>query len=475
METSFASQQTPQKVPTSDLRRRTRLDYRTVWRWHFYAGLLCIPFILWLATTGSIYLFRPQIERWLDRPYDNLSLQGRASASDQVQAALAAVPGSSLHHYQLPRTSRSATQIIVGRGTDEFRVYVHPESLQILRVINEDHRLMMIVFHLHGELLLGDWGSMIIELAGSWAVIMILTGLYLWWPRQSAGFAGVLYPRLFRGKRIFWRDIHAVTGIWISFFALFLLFTGLPWASSWGRYLGVVRKLTRTEASQKEWTTGRSSELAQRSALNAPRPEHAHGPHGGHVGHSGSAAAPVSQLSALDEMIATVVPLNLAYPVRISPPTAPDRFWTACSDSQNRTLHDKVFLDPVTGAMTGRENFSQQIWIDRWIETGVAAHEGQLFGVLNQLLGLMTTLGLITLSISAIVLWWRRRPKATLGVPAPLHRLRFTFGLIVTIIGLGVYLPSFGLSLISIALLERLVLRRWTAAQTLLGLQPVSE
>ncbi|HLH33890.1 MAG TPA: hypothetical protein VKX41_04400 [Alloacidobacterium sp.] len=30
------------------------LNYRTIWRWHFYAGLFCIPFVLWLATTGSI-------------------------------------------------------------------------------------------------------------------------------------------------------------------------------------------------------------------------------------------------------------------------------------------------------------------------------------------------------------------------------------------------------------------------------------
>jgi uncharacterized iron-regulated membrane protein len=29
-------------------------DRRAFWRWHFYAGILCIPFILWLAATGSI-------------------------------------------------------------------------------------------------------------------------------------------------------------------------------------------------------------------------------------------------------------------------------------------------------------------------------------------------------------------------------------------------------------------------------------
>jgi uncharacterized iron-regulated membrane protein len=78
------------------------LSYRTIWRWHFYAGLFSIPLILWLSVTGSIYLFRPQIESLLDRPYEHLALDGpRAGAADQVRAALASVPGSNLHAYQL--------------------------------------------------------------------------------------------------------------------------------------------------------------------------------------------------------------------------------------------------------------------------------------------------------------------------------------------------------------------------------------
>jgi uncharacterized iron-regulated membrane protein len=48
-------------------------DHRAVWRWHFYAGVLCIPFVLWLAATGSIYLFKPQIDAWLDQPYEHLT------------------------------------------------------------------------------------------------------------------------------------------------------------------------------------------------------------------------------------------------------------------------------------------------------------------------------------------------------------------------------------------------------------------
>jgi uncharacterized iron-regulated membrane protein len=93
---------------------------------------------------------------------------------------------------------------------------------------------------IHSELLAGRTGSILIELAASWAIIMLITGLYLWWPRESSRPAGVLYPRC-AGRRVFWRDLHAVTGIWVSRFAMFLLITALPWTTVWGAGLQQVR------------------------------------------------------------------------------------------------------------------------------------------------------------------------------------------------------------------------------------------
>ena len=87
------------------------------------------------------------------------------------------------------------------------------------------------LFKLHGELLIGNRGS-IVELAASWTIIMIVTGLVLWWPRGANRLGGVVYPRLSRGSRLFWRDIHSVTGLWICGLALFLLLSGLPRANS---------------------------------------------------------------------------------------------------------------------------------------------------------------------------------------------------------------------------------------------------
>ena len=235
-------------------------DYRAVWRWHFYAGLFCIPFVVVLAVSGSIYLFKNEVESWIDRDCDNLEVTGHpAAAEDQIRAALAAVPGSQLNAYELPEAAHSAVQVIVGPDDQATRVYLHPESLRVLKTVAEDDRLMRIMFRLHTGLLLGNRGSAALELAASWAVIMIVTGLYLWWPRGPAGFGGVVYPRIGRGSRIFWRDIHGVTGVWISGLALFMLFSGLLGAKSWGGYFKTLRRLAGAAVVQQDRTNGRAS------------------------------------------------------------------------------------------------------------------------------------------------------------------------------------------------------------------------
>jgi uncharacterized iron-regulated membrane protein len=76
--------------------------YRTIWRWHFYAGLFVIPFILLLSVTGAAYLFKPQLDRWQERDWRGLPVAERVDADAQVAAALAAFPGASFHYYRVP-------------------------------------------------------------------------------------------------------------------------------------------------------------------------------------------------------------------------------------------------------------------------------------------------------------------------------------------------------------------------------------
>jgi len=433
--------------------------YNTVWRWHFYAGLFCIPFVIWLSLTGLIYLWRPQIEAWLDRPYDNLMADGPAASPEaQVTAALKAVPGAALSKYILPESPQQAARIIVANHGETMRVYLDPHSLAVLNAVSEEKRPMRLLFHLHGELLAGAIGSYLVETAACWAIVMILTGFYLWWPRGRLQFAGVLYPRLRSGSRVFWRDVHAAAGLWVSVFALGLILTGLPWAKGWGSYLNEIRHLTGSSRGPVDWTIGGAP----------PKQDPMMGDHAGHMGHAAS-TAPINP-GELSRVIAAAASLNIAAPVMISPPRHAGEPWSIKSDAADRPLRSDLTIDGATGTVLSRTDFDQRYWIDRTIGYGVAVHEGALFGLANQILGSLTAVFLVVLAVSGGVMWWRRRPTGLLGAPLPRGRARFGSGLIAVIAALAVYMPMFGVTLIAVLIMETFVLRRFERVSRWLGL-----
>lgn len=453
--------------------KKVRLDYNRLWRWHFYAGLFCIPFAIWLSVTGTIYLFKPQIEALIDQPYSNLEISGPTRLpSEHVNAALHAIPGGVLNAYVLPQSPHSAIQILVGKDKELYRVYVQPETNEILNAEPEDQRLMQLVFHLHGDLLLGEKGSILMELAASWMIVLIVTGLYLWWPRKAEKLAGVFYPRLNQCGRVFWRDIHAVSGLWVSLFLLFLLISGLPWTSFWGGLLKEIRKPATQTVLQQDWTVGRKDELNIRQDQNSQSVAiTTKSATDGHEGHGAAGYYLETNYRPLDKMVPIVASLSLAPPVLILPPSIKTPIWTAKSDAQNRPLRVNLKLDTETGEITERKDFAQRPLLDRIIGYGVAAHEGQLFGWFNQALGLFTTVCVTVLAVSSSVLWWKRRPVGTLGAPMiSKYRPQIPFWLVGVVLILSLLLPLLGISLAIIWILEVVILARFKVTRQFLGL-----
>ena len=438
--------------------------YAVIWRLHFYAGLFCVPFILWLAITGSIYLFKPQIDALIDRPFDELESHGPVKPpSARVASALTAVDGSVLNAYELPQSPRSASRVLVGRGAELYRVYVHPQTLAILKVIRDDQRFTRLLFYLHGELLLGRPGSMVVELAASWTIVMLLTGWYLWWPRDGRWVAGVLLPRLATRGRIMWRDLHAVTGFWVSVFVLFLLVSGLPWAASWGQLLKTAREIAAQSTVQQPWSTSSDEEAGERLKANRQaRPVHHHGGGGG-VAMSEETGA------ELDRLVSVVVPLEMAYPVLLAPPAAGSSQWTARSEAESRPLRESLVWDSSRGTIVNRTKFAQWPLIDRLVGYGVTIHIGQMFGWLNQALGVFTAAGLVTAVVSGMVMWWRRRPSGRLGAPPRREGLSVAPVLCVVLALLAVVLPLLGLTLLAVLALDRWLLPKIPGVAHYLG------
>jgi uncharacterized iron-regulated membrane protein len=436
--------------------------YRTMWRWHFYASLFVMPLVLVLATTGAIYLFKPQLDRWEERAFSNLSTNGAVSPNAQLAAVMDINPGAQFHSYRLPARDGDAAMIHVGLadGRSMRDVYVSPQG-KVLGSIDPESRISATVSRIHGSLLIGKMGDWIVELAACWAIVMIPTGLYMWWPRGQ-GLSGVLWPRLKRGKRLFLRDLHAVTGFWVSGLALVLLTTGLPWASVWGDAFRLVRAELGLVQGAQDWKTG----------SQAAHAEHDHDA----MMKMQSAGIP---LVGLADMVGKAKLEKLPHPVLVKPPGAPERFgpptpmaWTIKSEAQNRPLNRSITFDVATGKEVSRTGFADKHAIDQAVNYGIAWHEGQLFGWINQLVGVVTALGLITLVISGFIMWRRRKPVDALGAPIAPAVPQKIRGVAVIIAVMAILLPLLAISLLALWLFDRLLLPRLPAFALWLGARP---
>ncbi len=92
--------------------------YRAVWRWHFYAQAFSIlPFLITLAITGGLYLFKDEIDAVIHSDLKRVEVQRRRKPScafcNRGRRALAAHPGTPIK-FTDPATPDATAEITVG-------------------------------------------------------------------------------------------------------------------------------------------------------------------------------------------------------------------------------------------------------------------------------------------------------------------------------------------------------------------------
>lgn len=414
-----------------------------------------------LCVTGIIYLFKPQIEAYLDTPYQHITHAHpiHRQPAKEIQAALMAIPHSHFLVYELPLFADSAGRVIV---TDPYkgaiRVYVHPETFAILHQVKEDQRLEHIIFNLHGKLLLGNAGSMIMELVASWVIILAITGIYLWWSRKPGFGGGLLFPRV--SKKYIVRDMHAIGGGWVSVILLMFLFSGLPWSFIWGNYLQQIEHIGGRLTSIEDWEIGQVS-----SARSLEGPKHAFinpkiwhtPPHTGH-GHSSSSEdlGSMTALASIDPAFLTAEHLGFLPPVLMAPFKEKKGWWTIRSNTQNRPQRKGVLVNG-KGEIQAWDKFEDKPFLDRLIAYGVAAHEGQLLGGYNQIFNLVVASILLVVSGSAFLLWVKKGfrfppsfPRDNARKRKPSSQTKERFLLLTAVVMTSLILPVFGMSVVCI-------------------------
>ncbi|SEN02174.1 PepSY-associated TM region [Loktanella fryxellensis] len=184
----------------------TQTLYRAAWRWHFYAGLYVIPFLIMLAVTGLLMLW---ISVLAGRDGEWIAVTPAATSltiSAQAEAAVAAVPDGTLMQYIAPRAPDLAAIFRVDAGGAAQMVAVDPYTGSVLAVMDRQAGWYDFASDIHGTLLLGVTGDRMIEVAASLTMVLLATGLYMWWPRDDQGLR-VLIPILAARGRSLWKSL----------------------------------------------------------------------------------------------------------------------------------------------------------------------------------------------------------------------------------------------------------------------------
>jgi len=124
-----------------------------------------------------------------------------------------------------------------------------------------------------------------------------------------------------------------------------------------------------------------------------------------------------------------------------------------------------IYLDQYSGRVLRDVGFRQWGPAAKVIEWGVAVHQGQQYGPINRYLMLAGCAAIVLLAVSAVIMWWKRRPAGRLGVPAPPADRRTAAAVLAMVAVVGVIYPLVGASLL-VAFAFDLVLGRRPSARS---------
>lgn len=79
------------------------------------------------------------------------------------------------------------------------------------------------------------WGKMIVGVSTLLFVVVLISGIVIWWPRTRKALKNSLSISVGRGFRRFWYDLHVAGGMYALLFLLAMALTGLTWSFGWYR------------------------------------------------------------------------------------------------------------------------------------------------------------------------------------------------------------------------------------------------
>lgn len=219
---------------------------RLLFHLHLYAGLTLGLLVVVTGLTGSLLVFRREIDAALNPALLRVRPQARrVSLQTVADTVRVSYPRSAVQQIFLAREPSEVHEIWLKGNAPH--VYVDPYTGAIRGARLPEQTGLGLLFALHTEFLSGERGEIIALISAGLLVLMSATGIVLWWPstRKLLGAALTVKWRA-SGKRVSY-DLHRALGFYAAGLLCLSAVTGatfVPPFSDW--FAGAVTAVTRT-------------------------------------------------------------------------------------------------------------------------------------------------------------------------------------------------------------------------------------
>lgn len=393
---------------------------------------LSVPFgiiITLVCFSGAMLVFETEITEAIQhdtyfvsntgRPLPMSTLMEKAAATlpDSVKATGITAFSDPERAWQVSLSKPRRASLYINQYTGE--ITGRTERLPFFATMFSLHRWLM------DSMKPGDdgirWGKMIVGTATLLFIIIAITGIIIWWPRNKKGLKAGLTINVRNGRHRFFRDLHIAGGIYTLLLLLIMALTGLTWSFGWYRtaFYGLFGATQQTEKvgndkQEKEKTERgeqRAEEGRQRSKDGRERSEEGrqHAKEGRQHSKEGKPSKHREKIFAQwDKVYAQLLKTNHDYrKISISDGKAS----ISRNSLGNQRAADNYTFDRTNGLITGSTPYAKAEKAQQlrgWI---FAVHTGSFGGLITELLWFIAALLGATLPLTGYYLWIRRLRK----------------------------------------------------------------
>lgn len=441
------------------------MRYQWVWRWHFYMGLLVAPFLMILAVTGlGMMLFAHTDGK--DGERISVAVQSQAAPlSMQAQAAIDVVGDQGqLIQYLSPRQADMAAIFRVNDAAGQaVMVAVDPYTANVIHTYPRQQGMYHLMDRIHSELLMGKLGDYLLETAAALTILLIITGVYLWWS-GSSGIRQKLYPSQVKGRGKL-RQWHGLIGTYAMAMLLIFCISGMAWTGVWGDKLvqswsqfpagkwGVEPVPSSIVPTHGDLNDGKVKDMPwvlEKTPMPTSQPHH----------HGEVMTDKVAVLLTDFEKVAQLAKASgLDGRYQIYFPKGETGVWTINQDSMsydspNPTADRTIHIDRYSQKVLADIRFDDYNAFGQFMAVGVAFHMG-VMGLWNLVLNVVFCLSVIGLCVLGFWLWLKRRPTS-LGLHPPVsdRQLPTWWAMAIVLIIVSIIFPTALVALTAIAFFD---------------------